>query len=178
MTTIPTLKYHAKERICERFNVKPGGEQAFVDRHFPKAERVVDIVNERGNPCAHYVTGNIIFVVDEKNNEIITMKTKNKWFGSSPQLIEKLRAFIKSEIDGIKLTGIQREELSELLKHEIVTELAKRYAELKRARSIPKQLALKARIAALEERFGEIPSDIKTVRAETRREINGALAHY
>jgi hypothetical protein len=98
--------------------------------------------------------------------------------GSQRSFKSRIQAFIKSEIDRIKSAGDSAEQFAQLLKTDVIAELAERYEELKRARSLSKKLALKGRIAALEERLGEIPADIRKARDEVRKQINGALAHY
>lgn len=171
----PRLTKHAKERICERFNVKEGGEQKFFDRWFSKAEFVCE-----KDGASVYIVGNIRFIIALKTDTVVTVINHTEYADKPAQLSfkQRVQAFIKSEIDRIKNGGEQEVALVLSLKTDIIGELADRYDELGRTRSLPKQLALKGRIAALEERLGEVPSDMKHVRDEVRRKINGALAHY
>jgi hypothetical protein len=174
------LRYHAKERIRERFNVKPGEEQAFFDRHFPKSEKVCDVYNDRGVLTAHYVTGNIIFVIDESCDEVITLKDRvSKKVAPSKQAFKhRVREFVKSEIATIAETGRQLERQTAELDQAIREELDELAVQLKRTRSLAKKLAIKGRIMALDERFEEIPAEVREIRSNIRKEINGALAHY
>jgi hypothetical protein len=170
--TLPILTKHAKQRIRERFAVKEGGEQAFVDKHFPKAEYIYE---EEGYSI--YMSGKIKFVIGD--GLLVTIVDTNEFQkGTAKMFKSRIQAFIKSEIDRIKATGDSAEQFAHLLKTDVIAELAERYDELKRTRSIPKKLALKGRIVALEERLGEIPTDIRDARREVRKQINGALAHY
>jgi hypothetical protein len=174
------IRDHAKDRIRQRFNVKAGEERAFVERHFPKADRVCSVKNNRGNLTAHYITGDVIFVIDEQIGELITLKNRvsKKARPSSESFRSKVRSFIRSEIENITAIGAEFERQADDLEQAIREELSELQTQLKRTRSLAKKLAIKGRIMALDERFEELPTDIREIRSNIRKQINGALAHY
>jgi hypothetical protein len=171
---------HAKERIRERFNVKEGDEQAFVDRHFPKSSKVCDTVNDKDQVSSLYVTGDIIFVVCEERRFVITVTNRKCKVVSNgaKSFRSKVQAFIKEEIANITALGGQLERQADDLDEAIREELSELQVQLKRTRSMAKKLAIKGRIMALDERFDELPTDIREIRSNIRKQVNGALAHY
>lgn len=174
------LTKHAKERICERFHVKEGGEQAFFEKHFANAEKLASAPGDNNAIREYFVVKNIVFVIIPDGGLVVTVENKSSGVVAKGKadFKSRIQAFIKAEIERFTSMGQHNEALVLTLKTDIIGELADRYDELGRARSLPKKLALKGRIAALEERLNEVPTDMKHVRDEVRRKINGALAHY
>ena len=163
---------HAKIRAIQRFGVKKDGAENWIRQKLAHATFVSDIVGAKGEPSQLYACNSVGIVLNEAGTTVHTVIIPNKL----TQFTNKVRKFISSE-----LAKIERNETKELrgierLRAEIEIESGELRLQLLRARSMPRKMALQARINALQMRLDELPTDEFEVKRNKTRQAKAVAS--
>jgi hypothetical protein len=178
----PTLAIttHARERIVERFNVAPEKVDAWVQRHWPKAEFIAVVTTERtGKPARAYVKGDICFILDRAEPVLITVyqrSARSPW-AFAPDFNARLATLVRAEIE--RLNGLLPQITADTMREKLAleTELTTRRRAYLRATTDSRRLALQARINAIELRLLELTADEARQKRDIARQIEQALQY-
>ena len=166
------ISSHAKIRAIQRFGVKEDGAENWIRQKLAHATFVSDIVGAKGEPSQLYACNGVGIVLNEAGTTVHTVIIPNKL----TQITNKVRNFVSGE-----LAKIERNETKELrgierLRAEIEIESGELRLQLLRARSMPRKMALQARINALQMRLDELPTDEFEIKRNKTRQAQAVAS--
>lgn len=149
------LTHHAKQRLQERFNVHEGKEAKFIRKWADKFEYVTRSCFAGESDKLLFSYRDWMIVTDAEATVIITVYIIEATQSSQ----QALRQFARQQITLSERQQNRTIRQLNVLRAKIERELSDRQAELRKARSVAKRIALAARIKALEARLADLPED-------------------
>ncbi len=160
---------HAADQAESRFNVND--PYNWVRQKAKSADFISVICNSQGKPARLFAKKGVCLAVDYTEDKVITVYEGNK----SP-ISDKLARFAKKELAKAEKDEVRTIRKADILRGEIEMELGELRIKLARSRSLPKQLAYKARISALEMRLADLPEEKNEARRKKTQVVKGFAA--
>lgn len=177
ITEQPKLEKHAKERALERYGMTPDQLQHFISVNMRNMQFVSLSTGYGGRLSRMFVLDDKTFIFALKENRLITTfpcdakKASAKCAAYMVRLKRKARAIFNDEVRRIDSAEAKALREIELFRAEVELEIGRLRSECVKTRSTAKKIAYKARIAALELRLEDVPSEIATVQVEKNRKL-------
>ncbi|MGG4453176.1 hypothetical protein [Brevibacillus porteri] len=167
-----TIRKHAIDRAVERFGVPRERAAQWIYDRFRESSVVTENIRSLTNEGHVYATEGIAIGVDTDRKMIRTVYYNTKKF--SPLISDKVREVVAKEIRKLerKINAINR--TLPLQKAALEYERAERMLALVSTRSIPKKMALQARINAIDTHLGEINAGLADL-VEKKKHVANAL---
>jgi hypothetical protein len=166
---------HATDRINERLGIKKKDAQSWATKQAEKARYLSLSFSAEGNPARLFAANGITLKVDLTKDVLITVFEPSDYKKSMVKdaiVKTALTELVKAEkVERRKTRSIQR------YKAELQIEMSELEMALLKTKSLPKQLALQARINAIQMRIDDFPKEIHEVKRHKTRVSEGVAAY-
>lgn len=169
------LTKHAIDRIRQRFGIR-GSDADIVNwanQKMAEATYVTEVLPDSNNDSRLFAHNGVLFALDRKDPVIITVMKPRR----VATVRRKFQRLAQAERDRIERKYTAKERRLMRMQAELEIELGERKLELMRARAPYRKLSLKARIAALELRCGDIPDEIRENKRAKTKQAEGVAAY-
>ncbi|KQL18820.1 hypothetical protein [Cytobacillus solani] len=170
-----TLSGHAKQRIKERFKIGNQTPEQWVENMLSKAMYCGVGVDDDGNESRVYSFRGASFFLAIKADVVKSVIPPRK--SDRKRYRDAVTRVIAEELARVNDTISQQIESIQTFVDELIEEIEYLNDCLKRTRSLPKKLAIKGRIKAVEERVNELPEEAHELKRELTRYARGAAAY-
>jgi DNA integrity scanning protein DisA with diadenylate cyclase activity len=168
------LTKHAQERIAQRFGITGETEAVnWINHIMEHAKFVANTVDETGQEARMFAHKGKSILLDKNKNLVLTVFKPRRVI----EIRKKVTKFLEKEME--KNQNKIRAEVRKLERYQAELELEKAQLklELLRARSLPKQLAIQARINAIQSRIDELPREIHEIKRRGTKLSEGVAAY-
>lgn len=169
-----TVTHHAIDAAINRFRVDKRIAEEWIRSGFRQARFVADIISEEGNPCRLFAGKHVTFILDARDDRIVTVYPGD---AIAPHIRDKVESLITRELRKIERKESATIRRNTIARLELNVERAACILRAEKTRSQSVKLAMKARIAAIDEYLTQLNEDIEKIRHE-KRKIAKAVAAY
>jgi DNA integrity scanning protein DisA with diadenylate cyclase activity len=168
------LTKHAQERIEQRFGISgKAAAVCWINQIMEHAKFVSFAVDETGRETRMYAHNGISILLDKDENLVVTVYKARRVI----EIRKKVSKFVEKEMEKHQIRLKTEIRKLERYQAELELEKAQLKLELLRARSLPKQLAIQARINAIQSRIDELPREIHEIKRRGTKLSEGVAAY-
>jgi len=169
-----SVSQHAIDSAVSRFRVDKRVADEWIRSNLRKARFVANIISEEGKPSRLFAKSHITFILADTEDFVLTVYPGDV---VASHIREKVESVVMRELRKIERKESATIRRNTIARLELNVERAACILRAEKSRSQSVKLAMKARIAAIDEYLTQLNEDIEKIRHE-KRKVAKAVAAY